>query len=310
MNNKLPLVSVCVITYNSSDFIVETLESIKKQTYDKLELIIGDDNSNDNTVCICNKWIEANKNRFVSVKIIKQEKNNGITNNLNACLNNATGEWIKTIAGDDILLPECIEKNINFAMNNQDANFILSRVLHFNGNKFNINETYKVNDNNTLTFFSLNQEEQLNIIVRKNVIYAPTLFYNNEAMRKIGGYDLRFCFEDWPLWIKLIEKHIKMSFMKEYTVAYRHHDTNISINTSVILKPSFEYDIYKLKKDVCFKYYSKRERFYIDLDFLLKKAQIKFNLNSNNPFNKGINIIKNRVLLLIKYLLLINNKGI
>ena len=46
--NDHPLVSVVVITYNSSSTVIETLDSIKGQTYDNIELIISDDHSIDN----------------------------------------------------------------------------------------------------------------------------------------------------------------------------------------------------------------------------------------------------------------------
>ena len=49
-----PLVSINVITYNSSKFVLETLESAKAQTYQNIELIVSDDCSTDNTVEICN----------------------------------------------------------------------------------------------------------------------------------------------------------------------------------------------------------------------------------------------------------------
>ena len=68
-----PLVSVAVIAYNSAEYILETLESIKAQTYDKIELIVSDDCSLDGTVEICHKWIDANKSRFVDICIVVVE---------------------------------------------------------------------------------------------------------------------------------------------------------------------------------------------------------------------------------------------
>ena len=53
----LPVVSVVIITYNSSNTIIETLESIKSQTYNNIELVISDDNSSDNTLSVCYEWI-------------------------------------------------------------------------------------------------------------------------------------------------------------------------------------------------------------------------------------------------------------
>lgn len=54
---NIDIVSVCIITYNSSKYIEETLESVRRQTYPAIELIISDDASSDDTVYICEQWI-------------------------------------------------------------------------------------------------------------------------------------------------------------------------------------------------------------------------------------------------------------
>jgi len=106
---KQPLVSIIVITYNSSKYVLETLESAKAQTYQNIELIVSDDCSTDNTVEICQEWIAKNKERFVRTELITAEKNTGIPANCNRGVKSVQGEWVKLIAGDDALLPDCIE---------------------------------------------------------------------------------------------------------------------------------------------------------------------------------------------------------
>lgn len=69
-----PLVSVSIITYNSSSTILETLDSIYSQSYQNIELIVSDDCSTDNTVEICKKWIDEHKDRFVRVELLTVEK--------------------------------------------------------------------------------------------------------------------------------------------------------------------------------------------------------------------------------------------
>ena len=67
MNMRQPLVSINITTYNSSKFIIETLESAKMQTYQNIELIVSDDSSVDNTVELCKKWIEKNKGKHKDI---------------------------------------------------------------------------------------------------------------------------------------------------------------------------------------------------------------------------------------------------
>ncbi len=112
MKRKLPLVSVVIITYNSSEFIMECLDSIAVQTYDNIELIISDDCSTDNTIALCKTWLSKYQGRFVNTELLEITENTGITKNINRGCKLAKGEWIKPLAGDDLLLPICIEKNI------------------------------------------------------------------------------------------------------------------------------------------------------------------------------------------------------
>src|ERR1035437_2293826 len=92
---KQPLVSIIVITYNSSKFVLETLESAKAQTYRNIELIVTDDNSTDETVDICKKWIDENAVQFVRATLVLSKSNTGIPANINRGVNLAKGFWIK-----------------------------------------------------------------------------------------------------------------------------------------------------------------------------------------------------------------------
>ena len=78
MEYENPLFSIIIVTYNSSPYVLETLESARAQTYQNIELIITDDCSIDNTVNICREWIDKNKERFVRTELITVEQNTGI----------------------------------------------------------------------------------------------------------------------------------------------------------------------------------------------------------------------------------------
>ena len=126
-----PSVSIAVVTYNSAKTILETLESIKVQTYPNLELIISDDCSTDHTVSLCREWVEKNKERFDRVELITAEKNTGVSANFNRAEAACQGEWVKPIAGDDLLMPNCIEECVNYAEKHPDAYAIFGRAKAF-----------------------------------------------------------------------------------------------------------------------------------------------------------------------------------
>lgn len=188
------LVSVIVITYNSSKYVLDTLESVKNQTYKKIELIISDDCSKDNTYEICQRWLKSNSHRFVSTTIAKTDRNGGICHNYNNGLKHAKGEWIKYIAGDDMLYDICIEKLVKRTHVNSDK-FLISRQRHFSTKNANIAitpldlsiyEKHFSDENKRIRF----QEKSLLRIGTK--IPGPTLFLHRKTLVDMGGFEEKY----------------------------------------------------------------------------------------------------------------------
>jgi glycosyltransferase involved in cell wall biosynthesis len=103
---SLPLISVCIPTYNNGAFIVETLQCITGQTYPNLEIIVVDDCSTDDTVA---KIATVKDER---IKVIQNTVNLGMHGNWQKALDLATGHYIKLVCGDDLLVSQCIEKQL------------------------------------------------------------------------------------------------------------------------------------------------------------------------------------------------------
>lgn len=220
-NCKQPLVSVPVITYNSSKYVLETLESIKAQTYQNIELIISDDCSTDNTVEICRKWIDENKERFVRTELITSEINTGVSANLNRAEAECCGEWVKPIAGDDLLLTSCIEECIIYVINNPEIICLFGKIKVFGANDERNKQVENLFD---YEIFNLSIEEQLHrLIFIGNCIPAITFFYNRIRLIELGiKNDERIPYlEDWPKWINLLKKEVKFHFIDIVLVKYR-----------------------------------------------------------------------------------------
>ena len=234
---KQPLVSIIVVTYNSSKYVLETLESVRKQTYQNIELIITDDCSLDNTLEICNEWVERNKKRFVRTNIITVEKNTGIPSNCNRGVKNSDGQWIKLIAGDDMLFNTCIEDNLKYIADNPTAKFIISELLEINDDGLFINnENEKKRKDNMLKFFfhAKTAEKQLKAYARWPVfLNAPTHFINKQLLEDIDYFDEEYrIFEDMPLIYRVNSNNTIIHFLNKPTVKYRIHDSAISRKVS------------------------------------------------------------------------------
>lgn len=238
MKDKNTLVSISVITYNSSKYVLDTLESIKAQTYSPLELVISDDCSTDNTVEVCREWIVENKDRFLDAKVVVAPKNRGISANYNQGMDNCTGEYIKEIAGDDMLLPNCIEDYISYVTKYPEAYFCFGRVRCLSDNKKRI-EMWA--DEFKYDIFDMPVEQQWRTLtVRGNCISSATFFYNRARMMKLGiRNDERIPFmEDWAKWINITAKGEKLWLVNKETAIYRMGDNALS--TQTLPSPRFQ----------------------------------------------------------------------
>jgi alpha-1,3-rhamnosyltransferase len=233
-----PLVSVPVVTYNSADTVIETLDSIAAQTYQNIELIISDDCSTDNTIELCRKWINEHRNRFVRAELLTVENNTGVSANNNRANARCTGEWIKGIAGDDLMLPRCIEIFVNYVQEHRDAIFVFSKTHCFGANERIVKW---MEDTYTYDFFTWSPDKQLTFLeTRRNPIPANAVFFNREGFVNTGvTHDLRIpLLEDWPKWINLLKAGVKFHFIDEYTVNYRISEN--SLTTSEHISPRYQ----------------------------------------------------------------------
>jgi glycosyltransferase involved in cell wall biosynthesis len=110
MNVDLPLVSISVPSYNCSEYIISTLDSVKNQTYSNLELIIAEDCSTDDSKEKIINWMA--QSGFQNVKLIENKFNLGVVKTCNIILNNFKGKYYSLLGADDILMPDKIEKQV------------------------------------------------------------------------------------------------------------------------------------------------------------------------------------------------------
>jgi glycosyltransferase involved in cell wall biosynthesis len=104
----LPLVSVIITNYNYGRFLIEALSSALEQTYPKIECIIVDDASTDNSDVI----LEGVRLRYPQVRIISHEDNLGQTVAFRTGFAASSGDYVVFLDADDMLLPTFVETHI------------------------------------------------------------------------------------------------------------------------------------------------------------------------------------------------------
>lgn len=254
------LVTVAVTTYQSADYVLETLESIYRQNYRNIALVISDDCSTDATLEICETWIasESIKSRFQSVELIKVPKNTGVSSNCNRCIAAAKGDWVKFIAGDDILLPDCISDNMNFAQSNPEAHIIFSQVKiyqdTFEEKNFRHNSPDQFPDNLMHPDLTAKDQYQL-LLIQDRMHYTPSYFFNKQALIRVGCYDEgNRLVEDYPMWLKLTKSGERLFYFHKPTVGYRIHSKALNnVGDDVLFKPSVLKG-YAIRKEVAHPY--------------------------------------------------------
>lgn len=226
--SQFPLVSVVVITYNSSATVIETLDSIKSQTYKSIELIVTDDCSHDRTTGVVKQWLNENSSRFVSAELVTSEKNTGVSGNLNRGICSSHGEWIKSIAGDDLLIPTAIEEYVRFVTNYPEkVRMCVCDVEPFavEGEELDkIVKAYKY-------YFEKESEpyeQQRKRVMTSLVFVGPAFFYSRELFDEIGGYSDKYgCAEEWPFVYKIIRGGNRIYAINKKLVLYRFQTSSL-----------------------------------------------------------------------------------
>lgn len=280
---KNPLVSIIVIAYNSSKYVLETLESAKTQTYKNIELIITDDCSTDNTIEICRDWVKNNYSRFVNVEIIKAKENKGIAPNCNQGLFKAKGEWVKFIAGDDLLMDNCLETNLKFSQESKHS-FFFSKMKYTQESK-NLEGLFTKGCELFRT-----EENQLKILIKNNYLAAPSNFIRTKALLKLNGFDERFpMVEDYPMWIKVVKNNYKIIVNDCETVIYRINDESVSQTKKLVDEKRFYTNV----------------KFKMSFNKFIGSVLIKEQLVNSLPIRAFESLI---TLLQIKIVIIFNNK--
>ncbi|MBI2798838.1 MAG: glycosyltransferase [Gammaproteobacteria bacterium] len=102
----MPIVSICIPTYNGTRYLEACLDSVLSQTYKDIEILMVDDGSTDTTFEILERYAASDQR----IRLIRNKNNLGLVGNWNRCIELARGEWIKFVFQDDLIAPTCVEE--------------------------------------------------------------------------------------------------------------------------------------------------------------------------------------------------------
>lgn len=216
-----PLVSICIPTFNSENFLEETLNGIILQTYNNIEIILGDNGSSDNTIRIIEKYSNLD-NR---IKYYINDQNIGYSRNCNKLISKATGEFISIYHSDDVYDPTIVEKEVNALIDNSDILGVFTSYYKISKDGSIINKVhYPINKKED--FIKVNLDEYLKIVLAKGAscFCCPTSMIRKEVYNSLNGYDENLKYiEDQDMWARILLNG-SLGIINEKLIKYRIHE--------------------------------------------------------------------------------------
>ena len=125
-------VSVIIPTYNRATMITDALDSVRRQSYRPIELLIVDDGSTDDTREVIQRYAETHAEPGrLDIRYLRQD-NRGTTAARNHGLREATGEFIQHLDSDDRLLPDKLEKQVRILQEDPSIDYVYGRAQYMN----------------------------------------------------------------------------------------------------------------------------------------------------------------------------------
>lgn len=189
MNNQ-PLVSVILPVYNAERFLRPAVESILKQTYQNLQIILINDCSTDSSLSILQEYAKQDSR----VQVESNPQNLKLSKTLNRAISLASGKYLARMDADDISAPARIEKQVAALEANPD-------VVVIGCDMSIIDEDGKAIGHRK--YYATDEE------IRKRMFFFspfshPAIVIRSEALNKVGPYDDKYNpAEDYELYFRL-----------------------------------------------------------------------------------------------------------
>ena len=234
--NTAPLVSILIPCYNHATFLPDILTSLMQQDYPNIELLICDDCSPDDSYTVLQHYENQLRHCFKRVEILRNEKNCGVTVNINRMLRMAQGEYIKVIASDDAMTPNAISSMIAYFQEHPKTDIVIA-----NGQKVSEEDRYPNFTNQGLIYTqapTLTGPNLFERIAAYNDIFAPGAMLRAQVFTQHGLYDESLAVEDLEFWLRLLRtERVHFGYIHTPLIYYRINENSM---TSTVFNPALE----------------------------------------------------------------------
>lgn len=231
-----PLVTVICNCYNHELYVWEALESVVKQSYTNIELIVINNGSSDYSFDVIQKFVlQYPETVFINLPTT-------ISHNkaFNLAFKKSKGNFLIDLSGDDRLLPDCIEKQVCF-FSSQDENvgLIFGNANNIDPNGKFINHYFAVNDNGKVldqNLFTTSYESLLNGGL---CMCSVSAMMRRKHFELLNGYNENLVFEDLDYWLRLSYRH-RIAFLDHFLVEKRNLGSSLGNQSYKVNKVALE----------------------------------------------------------------------
>lgn len=237
-----PLVSVVCLSYNHAAFVKEAIESVLRQTYTNLQIIVVDDASTDNSV----QEIERTIAGVPQVQFLSLKKNVGNCKAFNEGLALAKGEYIIDFATDDRMVPERIECQVKFFASFDESygvNFTDAVYMDANGKVLRHHYDHLLRKG---LIDHIPEGDVYADVLGTYFISSPTMMVRRKVFEVLDGYDETLAYEDFDFWVRS-SRLFKYCFLNERLTDVRLTRTSMSTGSYRLGNPQL-YSTYKVCK--------------------------------------------------------------
>lgn len=227
----MPQISIVVPVYNAENYIRQTVDMVRKQTFTDWELILVEDCSKDNSA----EELRSLESELqdARIRVIYKEKNEGAAKARNTGIDTANGQYLAFLDADDIWMEDKLEKELAF-MQEKHAAFVFTAYEFGDENAVGTGKIVKVPD--TLTYKKA---------LSRTIIFTSTTMFDLSILGKDMVKMPAVPSEDTATWWRILREGYTAYGYPEVTTIYRRPPQSLSSNKGTAI-----YRIWYLYREV------------------------------------------------------------
>lgn len=268
------LTSIILPVYNSESYITECINSVLDQTYKNFELVICDDASSDNTYLLLKNFKDPR------IRLYRNEKNLGISATLNKLLNLATGQYIAIMNSDDLMMPNRLQLQTDFLLNNRHIDLLGGELkIYYQNNHASKHNYFKK--------LKTTHHEIAKQLEHSTAIDHITLMAKAEVFKTVKYNELLPAAVDLDFQLRALDAGYKFHNLKEVLCIYRIHNSSTgTIRRDKQLKSAYYAHLHHIERtkfgveqtDISLVNFTKSdnyfEKFFLDLSSLNREDTV------------------------------------